>query len=289
MKDIKAIVLDVDGTLMTSTKTISDKTRNALIKVQEQGVKVILASGRPTPGMTGLAHTLNMDQHHGFLISYNGACVTDCQSHEMIYEQPIHPDVYERLCKHLQSFDVIPMIAHDAYMYVNDVFNGMIYVNPNPAPKDALFNVIQYESRGGGFLLSELDDLSTLKEHPIFKVLIAAHPDTLQETYKDIMAPFIDVTNSAFSAPFYYEFTDKGVDKAATIQRLMEPLGYEASNIMAFGDGHNDQSMLEYAGIGVAMGNAVDEVKAIADEITLSNDEDGIALSLYKQFPDIFA
>jgi Cof subfamily protein (haloacid dehalogenase superfamily) len=85
-----------------------------------------------------------------------------------------------------------------------------------------------------------------------------------------------------FTAPFYYEFTAKNVDKAKAIDTAFTKLGYTADEMIAFGDAENDISMLEYAGIGVAMGNATEAVKAIADEITLSNDEDGIAESLYK-------
>ena len=85
-----------------------------------------------------------------------------------------------------------------------------------------------------------------------------------------------------FTAPFYYEFTAKNVDKAKAIDAAFTKLGYVAEEMIAFGDAENDTSMLEYAGIGVAMGNATDALKAAADEVTLSNDEDGIAASLYR-------
>lgn len=83
--DIKAIVLDIDGTLLNSKKKISEKTKQALINAQKKGVKVILASGRPTPGMFGLAEELEMTKYEGYLVSYNGARVTDCLTKEVIF------------------------------------------------------------------------------------------------------------------------------------------------------------------------------------------------------------
>ena len=85
-----------------------------------------------------------------------------------------------------------------------------------------------------------------------------------------------------FTGPFYFEFTAKGIDKAEALDTVLIPMGYQKNEMIAFGDGHNDASMVKYAGIGVAMENAVDDLKAIANEITLSNEEDGIAYTLSK-------
>lgn len=91
-----------------------------------------------------------------------------------------------------------------------------------------------------------------------------------------------------FTAPFYFEFTAKGIDKAKALDTVLIPMGYKKEEMIAFGDGLNDASMVKYAGIGVAMKNAVDELKAVANEITLSNEEDGIAYTLSKYINTIF-
>ena len=96
------------------------------------------------------------------------------------------------------------------------------------------------------------------------------------------MEPFKDKLSCMFTAPFYFEFTANGIDKAKALDTVLTPMGYKSEEMIAFGDGHNDASMLKYAGIGVAMANAVDDLKEIADEITLSNEEDGIAIALSK-------
>lgn len=288
MNNLNTIVLDIDGTLLNREKKISPKTKAALIRVQEHGIKVILASGRPTSAMKQFAHELEMDKHHGFLVSFNGACVVDCESDTILYAQPILPTVGKDLLNHLKQYDVIPMIGHEKTMYVNDVFNGMINTSSMFNKTGELTNIIQYESRGGHYLLCEVEDLAEFVDFPLFKVLIAADPAYLQANYQAIMAPFSQQLNCVFSAPFYFEFTDKGIDKATTLQNVLAPLGHHQEQIMAFGDGHNDLSMLEYAGIGVAMGNAEKEVLEIANQITASNNEDGIALTLYEAFPDLF-
>ena len=90
-----------------------------------------------------------------------------------------------------------------------------------------------------------------------------------------------------FTGDFYFEFTDQGIDKAKALDTVLTPMGYTRDEMIAFGDGHNDKSIVSFAGTGVAMANAVQALKDIADEITLSNEEDGIAESLYKHITEI--
>jgi Cof subfamily protein (haloacid dehalogenase superfamily) len=273
---IKAIVLDIDGTLLNTGKIISEKTKQALIAAQEKGIKVILASGRPTTGMLELAEQLEMTKYEGFLVSYNGARVTDCLTKEVLFNQAMSVETGQAILEHLKNFDVMPMIDKDDYLYVNDVYSGMLDL------PDGAFNIIEYEARGGNFKLSEIDDLAAFATFPINKILIAAQPEYLQKIAPALHAPFDEIVTAAFSAPFYFEFTDKGIDKAKALNTVFPEMGIHSENIIAFGDGHNDRSIIEYAGIGVAMGNAVDALKEIADDVTLSCDEDGIAAGFEK-------
>lgn len=285
MKKIDTIVCDIDGTLLTNDRIISKRTKEALIKAQENGIKLILASGRPTSGMAHLAEELKMDEHHGFVISFNGACVTDCETNEIIYEQTISKDTATILFDHLKSFDIIPMVTHEETLYVNDVYAGMI---PLSHGSDKLENIIECEARGGDFELAEMKDLTKLAGLPIHKVLIAAKPEYLDAHHHAMQEPVSNYLTSSFSAPFYYEFTDKGVDKASTLDKVLTSLGHNHETVVAFGDGHNDLTLIKYAGIGCAMGNAVPEVLEAADTVTLSNDEDGIAEKLYELLPDLY-
>ncbi|MBM6800928.1 HAD-IIB family hydrolase, partial [Coprobacillus cateniformis] len=157
-------------------------------------------------------------------------------------------------------------------MYVNNVYDNMIQWNGAP------FDVIQYESRGGKFKLCEVDDLAEFVDFELNKILTTSDPEYLQEHYQEMMEPFKDKLSCMFTGPFYFEFTAQGIDKAKALDTVLIPMGYKKEEMIAFGDGHNDASMVKYAGIGVAMENAVQDLKDVADEVTLSNDEDGIAV-----------
>ncbi len=273
---IKAIVLDMDGTLLSNEKVITAKTNEALINAQKNGVKVILASGRPTTGMHSFAKELLMDQYEGLLVSFNGACVTDCKTEEVLFNQTLAVADAQAVLEHLKQFDVRPMINKDDYMYVNNVYDNWIELPDGP------FNIMEYEARGGNFKLCEMDDLAAFADFPLNKILTIGDPAYLQEHHQEMAAPFAERLSAMFTAPFYFEFTDQGIDKAKALDTVLPAFGIDCSELIAFGDGHNDASIIEYAGLGVAMANAVDDLKAIADEITGSNDEDGIAVTLEK-------
>lgn len=276
MNDIKVIIMDVDGTLTNSKKVITEKTKNALMKAQKNGAILILASGRPTSGLMDLAKELKMDENHGLLVSFNGSKVVDCETNKVLFNETMSIEQGQAVLEHMKKFDVKPMIDKGDYMYVNNVFNNKIHYN------DTILNIIQYESRGGKFKLCEKDDLAAFADYPLNKILTAGDPEYLQAHYKEMMEPFKDTLSCMFTAPFYFEFTAEGIDKAKALDTVLIPMGYKKEEMIAFGDGHNDASMVKYAGIGVAMANAVDDLKAIADEVTLSNEEDGIAYTLSK-------
>lgn len=275
---IKAIVLDIDGTLLTDEKKISSATKQALIEAQKNGIKVILASGRPTSGMLPFVKELALDDYHGLVVSYNGAHVLDLTTNKELFSQPLPIDTSKRILEHLKQFDVLPMIAKEDYMYVNDVYNGLLNLDPAKEP----FNIIEYEARGGHFSLCEKKDLAAFVDFPLHKILVAGDPNYLSDNWKKIIAPFKNEVSGMFSAPVYFEFTDRGIDKANALDQVLGEQGITADQIISFGDGHNDLSIIQYAGTGVAMGNAVAELKEAADHITLSNNDEGIAVALKK-------
>lgn len=283
---IRLILLDIDGTLTNSKKVITPETKAALLRVQQAGVKLALSSGRPQQGLVKLARELQMPEFGGYFVCYNGSRVVDCKTGEFLFNQPMTAQEAKAVLNHMKNFSVMPMIDRGEYMYVTDVFNHTIHPELEKYPAD--FNVMQYESRANGFLLCEKHDLEEFVDFPLNKILTYADPAYLNAHWQEMAAPFEESLSCMFTAPFYYEFTAKGVDKAKAIREGLLPLGFSREEMMAFGDAQNDASMLELAGIGVAMGNAVPQVKALADEVTDSNDEDGIAHSLYKHFPELF-
>lgn len=278
----KVIIMDVDGTLTNSQKVVTSQTKEALLKAEEAGAILILASGRPTSGLMDLARELEMDKHHGLLVAYNGSTVVDCETMEVLFNQALSVEEGKSVLEHMKKFDrVRPMIDKGEYMYVNNVYDNWITWKGKP------FDVIQYESRGGKFKLCEVDDLAAFVDFPLNKILTTSDPEYLQEHYQEMMEPFKDTLSCMFTGDFYFEFTAQGIDKAKALDTVLIPMGYKKEDMIAFGDGHNDASMVKYAGIGIAMENAVQDLKDIADEVTLSNEEDGIAVALYKHMPEL--
>ena len=281
MMDLKAIVLDLDGTLLNSKKVVSTGTRNKLIEAQEKGIKVILASGRPTPAMMHIAEELKLDQYEGYVVSYNGSSVYDVKTKEFVYQQLMSETLSKDILKHVATFDVVPMVVIEDQIFVSDAFYDIDY--PLPAP---FKTVVEYESRMPlkPFKVVEVDEFDEIVDRPLNKILLAGRPDYLTENWEAISAPFEGQATSVFSAPFYFEFTDIGVDKAHALNEFLPSIGIKAENVISFGDGQNDRSIIEFAGVGVAMANAVPEILEIADEVTKSNDEDGIVEMLNRFF-----
>ena len=232
---IKVIIMDIDGTLVNDEKVITPLTKETLLKAQDKGVRLVLASGRPTSGLLKLAEELDMRNHHGLFVCFNGSKVVDCQSHETLYNHAISVEDSKAVLEHLKNFKARPMFDKDEYMYVNDVFDNTITYKGKP------FNVMQYESRGNNYILCEKRDLAAFVDFEINKIL-----------------------------------------KAKALDSVLIPMGYKKEEMMAFGDAQNDKSMVEYVGLGVAMGNASDELKAVANEITDTNNNDGIAKAIMK-------
>ncbi|MDZ4993440.1 Cof-type HAD-IIB family hydrolase [Clostridium perfringens] len=276
MKKYKVIVMDVDGTLTNNEKKISKKTKEALLKAQEQGMILVIASGRPTSGLMYLAKELKMDEHHGLLVSFNGSKVIDCETNEVLFNETMSVEDGQAVLEHMKKFKVKPMICKGEYMYVKDVYDNKINYKGEP------FNIIKYEARNCRFKLCEKDDLAAFADYPLNKILTAGDPEYLQAHYKEMMEPFKDTLSCMFTADFFFEFTAKGIDKAKALDTVFAHLGYSKDEAIAFGDGHNDASMVKYVGLGIAMDNAVQELKDVSDFVTLSNEEDGIAYALEK-------
>lgn len=284
---IKAILLDIDGTLTNSKKEITPKTKAALMKAQESGIRLAIVSARTENGLARFGRWLDFKSHHGILISCNGALIKDAQSDEVYFEKAMPGGLASSILERLKKYDVIPLVTKGKYMYTNDVFSGMIHVRFPGSEKETEFNVIQYESRSNEYMLCEEKDLAAWGNFPMQKILVAGEPAYLKEHAEEMASPFKDKTSCGFTAPFYYEFNAKGVNKADAIATAFTKIGISPDEMMAFGDAQNDIPMLKYAKYGIAMGNAIPEAKEAAFDVTSDCDHDGIAEALYKYIPTL--
>lgn len=264
----KMIALDLDGTLNNDQKVITQKTKDALIEVQKQGIVVVLASGRPTPGMKRESDELELEKYHGLLLSYNGGRIVDVTTKQVIYEKSLPKVTAVKFLKHLEDFKVTPIVDDSNHYYTTDRKEFMI----------------EFESKLNNMGIKIVDNVADDLDFSPVKILIAAPNEYLMPISDEITKPFRHELSFIHSSPVYLEATMKGINKASSLQNICDYLHIKPEEIMAFGDAQNDISMLEFAGLGVAMGNAMDSVKEIADEVTLSNNEDGIAFTLEKYF-----
>ena len=280
--NIKAILLDIDGTLTNDQKVITPRTREALLKCQEKGVVLVLASGRTANGLSTYAADLDLAHHGGVLVCYNGAKSLNCETGQVYFEQSMTVEQGKRVLEHMKKFNVAPVIDHGEYMYVNDCF---FTIERDGKP----WYIIEYEGHSNNYKLCEKRDLAAYADWRINKILNAGQPEYLQQVAEEMAAPFEGELSAMFTAPWYFEFTPLGVDKVRALKDTFEVLGINQDEVMSFGDAPNDLTMIKWAKVGVAMGNAVDEVKAEADYVTTDNNSDGIADALEHLVPELLA
>lgn len=256
----KVLVLDIDGTLTNSNKEITDRTRDALIAMQRAGHTLVLASGRPTGGLRMFIGELELPRYGGYTISYNGARVTDTATGESVYRKAL-PDY------------VAPWMHH----YALDHDLGMCTYRGNEllcgTRADAY---IERETSLNRFTRSHVESFEPMMRTDLYKVLLTAEPERAAR-HEALLAQRFEGRLSIYrSEPFFIEVMACGINKADAIAGLLERLELQREDVIACGDGLNDLSMIRYAGLGVAMGNAQQEVKRAADIVTLTNDEDGL-------------
>ncbi|MCK1199509.1 Cof-type HAD-IIB family hydrolase [Streptococcus uberis] len=243
---IKAIILDIDGTLTNSQKEITAETKEALLKAQKMGIRLAIASARSENGLRRFGRWLDFEHNNGIFICYNGGLIINSQTKEIYYEKAMPTELAKEILEHLKQFDCIPMIKKDEYIYLNDAFNGMIHT-PNGD-----MDIIQYETRSNEFLICEKADLADFVDFEVSKILVAASSDYMAENAEKMGAPFKERARTGMTAPFYYEFNAKGVEKDVAIEKAFEEMGVSSDEMMAFGDAQNDLAMLKYVKYGIA-------------------------------------
>lgn len=257
----KLLVLDLDGTLTNTRKEVTEHTRTTLIKAQEQGLKIVLASGRPTYGIAPLANLLQLDKYEGYVLSYNGGEIIDWKTGELLYKNLLDPEVLPYLyqCANDNHFAIV---TYDGEYVLTE------YPDDEYVLKEALLNVMK---------IKKVDNFLKAVQHPIAKCLIVGEPTRLAVLEKEMYNHLHDQMGVFRSEPYFLELVPKGIDKAQSLAVLLKEIGMTKDEMIAVGDGFNDLSMIKYAGLGVAMSNAQEVIKENADFITLSNEEDGVA------------
>lgn len=263
----KLLVLDVDGTLLNDAKEISKRTLASLLKVQQMGVRIVLASGRPTYGLMPLAKTLELDNYGGFIVSYNGCQIINAQNGEILFERRINPEMLPYLEKKARKNGFAIFTYHDDTILTNSPGNEHIHA----------------EAKLNNLKIIKEEEFSTAVDFAPCKCMLVSDDEEaltgLEEHWKRRLDGTLDVFRSE---PYFLEVVPCGIDKANTLGALLSHLDITREEVIAIGDGVCDVNMLQIAGLGIAMGHSQDSVKVCADYVTASNEEDGVAQAVEK-------
>lgn len=254
------VAVDVDGTLLTSDHDLLDSTREALTRVRASGATLMIASGRPVVGLRHHVARLGIPLDGLVLAGFNGAVVEDAVTGEVLASSPVSAAVSAQLYRGLRDLPVATIVPVGADVFIEDADGYMVHI----------------ESRANATREVLVDDLTTAAPTPP-KILVAAPYEVLSRHRATIDALGGTDVETCFSSSFYYEVNAAGVSKGAALAAFCAARGIPLEQTVAFGDNENDLTMIRTAGIGVAMGNAVDVLKQAADVVTASNNNHGIA------------
>lgn len=257
----RMIVLDLDGTLTNSKKEITKRTKEALFEAQRRGIKVVLASGRPTYGIVPLSEELELERYGSYILSFNGAQIRDEKTKEIIFRQTLPEQTIGQLIDLAEEHKV----------------DFLTYENENIITNNSKNQYVGVEAKINQMPVVEIENMRQHITFPIPKILMVGHGEYMAMVEPKIQSVMNETLSVYRSEPFFLEVMPKGIDKAASLERLLAHTGIKREEMIACGDGFNDLSMIQFAGLGVAMKNAQEVVKQHADYITDSNDEDGVA------------
>jgi len=258
------MAVDIDGTLLDSKGNLTDETMKAINKGLEKGMIFTISTGRPIQGVQPLIEKLGLVEDLPF-ITYNGAMLVMGKSRDILFECSMNADDARTVINLGREFGTTVMVWADNQLFADEL-NEKAY---------------KYSSISGVAPIL-LEDADKIVAKGATKILWYDEVEIINKYLNEVGKYLNENVNFYTSQPYFLEFVDKRASKAKAIEKLGEHFNIKQSEMIAIGDGLNDLSMIEYAGLGVAMANANDIVKEKADYITLSNDEDGVAHVIYK-------
>lgn len=287
--NIKAIVMDMDGTLLNSKDKISPKTRDILIECQEKGVKVVLASGRNYGRIQPYLEELNLKKYGGLLIEINGIAIYNMSTNQRTILRQMHKDEVNLIFSYLMNLNVESIAVYDEglfdYMPPSILKMKKELRKTLELPEDYPWTAGAWswfaDMRNGYPCQKYIEKVEEI-DCPINKFQILQEADILNEIEEKLIQKYSDHFEVFRTTPRQIEMGPKGYTKGDTLYRLMENFGWSKDEVFVFGDGGNDISMFKQTNYSFAMGQALESVKNEAKYITLSNDEDGIYEALMK-------
>jgi Cof subfamily protein (haloacid dehalogenase superfamily) len=261
MTDIQMLAIDLDDTLLRSDLTISFRTRNAIRKAETLGCVVVLASGRIPSAMEQFVRLLGLHRRPGYLICNNGSMIQESHTGKLIYEVKISPKVA------LIAYDLASAEGFPVQLYEDDI----MYISRANEYAD-------YDQKLTGLRQVVVENFRAMVGNGCYKLLIPGDPMILRPL-EYILKTYIGSESTIFtSKPYFLEILPRNTNKGVALAKVAETLGIPQRAVLAIGDSMNDEAMIRWAGIGVAMANSDERIKDIAVMVTeKTNDNDGVA------------
>lgn len=267
---LKLIAIDMDGTLLDSRKELSQRNIDVIQEAAQKGHKIVICTGRIQKGVEPYFDQLELKAEEEYAVLNNGCSLHTIREdwqllsyhnldfHDVQYLYSLldgYPEIYLTLIAdvdYLVLADEVPdLVAYDA---------SLVFTEPKPV---------------------SLAEVKTA-DKPVFQAMYMGEPDVLDTFQADLEAELADKFSMVRSQPYLFEAMPKGITKASGLRELAQKLDVKSKDIVALGDAANDLEMMKAAGFSIAMGNAAEDIKKIADAITSSNDEAGVAEAIQK-------
>lgn len=258
--NIKLIATDMDDTLLDDNGKLTSSNIESIIKVQEKGVKFVLASGRAQTAMINFSKILKMDKYGGYLITSNGGSIVECSTQKEIYIEYIDEASVIKMFEIAKKFDTSFAI------YIDDI----IYI----------YNINKFSKREPEIVklpYKIIDDLKGLELKKVTKCLIFDNEEYIKKIYLEVSKNLKNSSYIVLPKPFIIEIGNFNVNKGTTLKKLLEILNINSENVIASGDSYNDYEMLSVVGIPVAVSNAVDKLKEISKYVTVDNNNSALS------------
>ncbi|HEM5704203.1 TPA: HAD family phosphatase [Streptococcus suis] len=265
---IKLIALDMDGTLLNEKKELMQPQIDAIHQAVEAGVKIVLCTGRPLAGVKPFVEQLGFATEEEFIIVNNGCSTHSTKDWSLIDWEELSISDIDYLSTFIENDDVqISLFDEEDYFVLAEKANarvnldaGLVGMTPQP--------IVLKEAQSG--------------QHRFFEAMFVGekeHIDAFENQHNPVLSQHYSTVRSQ---DYLLEILPNGASKASGLKKLADRLGILPEEIMAMGDANNDLEMIEFAGLGIAMGNANEQVKAIAQDITDTNENNGVAKAIEK-------
>ena len=290
----RLIAVDLDGTLLNSYGEVTDYSKKIIKKLIENGIKFIIASGRPIDSIKTIAKEIGSDE---YFIAGNGAIIYDIKKDKVIYEKYLSKSKVLEIIKICEKNSISYNVYTDKTILATGLKYNVLYYYKENLKKEE-------DKKTNIHIVSDMyEHVKNLKEDKFLKITICEDNESIfnsiMKKIKNINGiDILDVSHMSrkvinqgteeVSIEYYYtEISLSNVDKWTAIEYLIEKLGIKKEEVIAIGDNMNDKKMIENAGIGIVMKGSTPEVTKVADDIAIGNNDDGATKILQKYYKNI--